>query len=219
MDKLDYKKEYKDLYLPKTKPALIEVPAMTFAMVDGRGDPNREGGEYQQALAVLYALSYTIKMSRMGGNTPAGYFDYVVPPLEGLWWMDDGSPVDFAHMDKERFCWTAMIRQPAFVTAEAFGWACGEAARKKGLDVSHARLEALEEGLCAQVMHLGSYDAEGPVLEGLDSFIAQQGYAPDYGSLLPTGQPRRHHEIYLTDARRCKPEKNRTVLRTPIRKG
>lgn len=212
MDKLDYKKQFKDLYAPTTTPGLIQVPAMNFIMIDGKGDPNVEGGEYQQALGLLYPLIFTIKMSKMSGETPPGYFDYVLPPLEGFWWNHDNSPIDFAHFQKEHFCWTSFFRQPEYVTPEVFAWACESVRKKKGLDPSKARLVTFEEGLCAQVLHMGTYDSEGPTIEKLEHFIEEQGYVPDLSD------KRRHHELYLSDVRKVAPEKNRTVIRLPIRK-
>ena len=205
-EKLDYKKEYRDLYLPKEKPALVEVPLMSFLMVDGKGAP--EGREYQSAVSVLYALAFTVKMSKMGGAQPPGYFEYVVPPLEGLWWCEDG-PFDFEKREKWR--WTAMIRQPEFVTPEVFCRAVGECRKKKPeLDVSGARLGRMEEGLCAQMMHVGPYSAEPASMERLTAFIRENGCR----DLLPEG--RRHHEIYLSDPRKTAPEKLKTVLRHPV---
>lgn len=210
METLDYKKAYPDLYQPKTAPAVVDVPAMTFIMVDGIGDPNDGGGAYAKALELLYALSFTIKMSHKGTAPIEGYFPYVVPPLEGLWSQKDGAAVDYAH--KNDFCWTSMIRQPEFVTPEVFQWACAGVAAKKGLDTAPARLETYTEGLCVQCMHLGPYDDEPATLERLDGFAAQQGLVLDLGD-------RRHHELYLSDPRRCKPERMRTVLRHPVRKA
>ncbi len=209
MAAFDYKKEFPDCYRPGKKPGLIEVPPMVYVAVDGVGDPNEEGGAYQQAIGVLYALSYTVKMSKMGSDIPEGYFDYVVPPLEGLWWAQDGRPgVDYAN--KAGFAWTAMIRLPEFVTVEVFEWAREQAAKKKGLRMSKAyRFEYLE-GLCAQVMHLGPYDDEPPTIEGLLEFIREKGYRPDLEG------PRRHHEIYLSDPRKCAPDKLKTIIRYPV---
>lgn len=210
MEALDYKKMHADLYLPKTAPAVIDVPAMTFIMVDGTGDPNEDGGAYAKALELLYALSYAIKMSHKGSTAIEGYFPYVVPPLEGFWSQKDGAPVDLAH--KNDFCWTSAIRQPEFVTPEVFKWACAGVAAKKGLDTASARLETYTEGLCVQCMHLGPYNEEPATLEKLDGFAAGQGLILDFKN-------RRHHEIYLSDPRRCKPERMRTVLRHPVRRA
>ena len=210
MAAFDFKKEYKDLYLPKTAPMLIDVPAMVFLCVDGAGDPNTCAA-YKEALELLYGLSYSIKMSKMDGTQPEGYFDYVVPPLEGFWSMDDAAFDGRNVMDKARFKWTAMIRQPEFVTPRVLDQARAVLHRKKPeLDLSRARLETVTEGLCAQVMHVGPYDDEPAALDRLDRFIREAGYRLDLSG------SRRHHEIYLGDPRRTAPEKLRTVLRHPI---
>ena len=170
-DKLDYKKVYKNLYLPKCEPNLIDVPSMNFIMVEGKGNPNAEGGEYQLAVELLYGLSYTIKMSKMGKFIPTGYFEYVVPPLEGLWWMSDNT-MDFSVKDK--YCWISMIRQPEFVTDEVFQWACCEVIKKKPLlDVSKAKLETFREGLCVQMMHIGPYDDEPKTITMIESLYSK----------------------------------------------
>ena len=206
---IDFKKTQKDLYQPKTTPAIVDVPEMVFIMVDGRGDPNTSES-YQAAIEILYGLSYSIKMSKMGGNAPEGYFDYTVPPLEGLWWLANGGDADFP--DKEKFCWTSMIRQPEFVTLSVFEAAKTALAKKKqGLDLSRARLESFNEGLCAQVMHIGPYDDEPATIALLYQFIADSGYQADIS------ETRRHHEIYLGDPRKIAPEKRKTVLRYPIK--
>jgi len=205
----DFKKEQKDLYQPKTEPALIDVPQMTFIAVDGTGDPNEPDGAYAAALELLYALSYTIKMSEKNGHAVDGFFAYRVPPLEGLWQMADGQPgVDYGN--KSGFAWTSMIRQPEFVDDAVFEWACAEAGRKKGIDTSAARRMQYREGLCVQCMHIGPYDGEPETIERLDSFAVQNGYRIDIGSV------RRHHEIYLGDPRKTAPEKLKTVLRHPV---
>lgn len=212
--KLDYKKEYKDLYSPKSKATLIDVPTMNFIMVDGQGNPNDEGGEYQSAVELLYGLSYTIKMSKMKECKPEGYFDYVVPPLEGLWWLSNDN-MDFTQKDK--YCWTSMIRQPEFVTREVFEWACAELKRKKpGMDISKAYLETFTEGLCVQIMHLGPYDDEPKTVAQIDDFIKVQSLKNAISSVQPNQKIRRHHEIYLSDPRKTKPEKMKTVLRHPV---
>lgn len=212
-NKLDYKKEYKDLYLPKKKPMLIDVPEMLFIQVSGEGDPNTSK-TYEQALEILYGLSFTIKMSKMSQRQPEGYFDYVVPPLEGLWEADgegyDGSRIT----DKSRFRWVSMIRQPEFVTEEVFEWAKAELLKKKSyIDFSGTSFVAFTEGLCAQVMHTGPYDEEPATIELLNHFIKQEGFLTDIG------EGRMHHEIYLGDPRRTKPENLRTVLRHPVKKN
>ncbi|WP_343209766.1 GyrI-like domain-containing protein [Anaerolentibacter hominis] len=209
MQTFDYKKEYKDLYLPGKDPVLIQVPPMHFAAVEGEGNPNDPHGEYKTALELLYAISYTLKMSYKSGQQIEGYYPYVVPPLEGLWRMADGSPgVDYAN--KSGFCWISMIRLPEFVTPEVFDWAKEEAMRKKKLDTKKAYLFPLEEGLCVQCMHLGSYDEEPATTARMNQFLTDQGYREDF-----TGQ-RMHHEIYLSDPRRAAPERLKTVIRHPV---
>lgn len=213
-EKLDYKKEYKDLYLPKNKPEIIDVPAMNFIMVDGKGNPNDEAGEYKAAVELLYGLSFTIKMSKMGSNKLKGYFEYVVPPLEGLWQMDD-CKIDFEH--KEKFNWTSMIRQPEFVTKEVFEWACSEIIKKKPqLDTSKARFETFKEGLCVQMMHIGPYDAEPASIKQLEDFIEKNNLKDAINTVQTDGTVRKHHEIYLSDPRKAKPENLKTVLRHPV---
>lgn len=205
----DFMREQKNLYQPGTAPALVDVPEMTFLAVDGRGNPNETEGAYAAAITLLYALSYTIKMSPKSGRTIPGYFEYRVPPLEGLWRMADGEPgVDYAR--KEDFCWTSLLRQPEFVDEAVFAWAAAEVRRKKGLDASAARLLRLREGLCVQCMHIGSYDDEPASVARLDRWAAENGYRND----LCAG--RRHHEIYLGDPRKTAPEKRKTVLRHPV---
>lgn len=208
-DKLDYKKEYKDLYLPGRKPMLIEVPEMRFFMMDGQGEPG--GAQYQAALQALYALSFTIKMSKLGGNQPEGYFEYVVPPLEGLWSFPGG--VFDLNCPREEWLWTSMIRQPEFVTEEVFRWAVAECRRKKPeVDVSGVRFEALEAGLCVQMMHVGPYSDEPASLNKMRAFMHENGYS------LWNDETHRHHEIYLSDPRRTAPERLKTVLRLPVTK-
>lgn len=212
MDKLDYKKEYKDLYQPKTKPSVIDVPEMIFIAVDGEGDPNT-CEEYKTALEILYGLSFAIKMSKMNGTQPEGYFEYVVPPLEGLWYADG---VDFNGLnvtDKSKFKWVSMIRQPEFVTDEVFLAAKTSLQKKKpDLDLSKARLMKFKEDLCVQIMHKGAYDDEPASIRLMQQFAEENGYAEDFS------ENRLHHEIYLSDPRRCAPEKLKTVIRHPIRK-
>ncbi|MFT8314596.1 MAG: GyrI-like domain-containing protein [Clostridium sp.] len=213
-NRLDYKKEFKDLYMPKSKPTLIDVPTMNFIMVDGKGNPNEKEAEYESAVELLYALSYTIKMSKMGNYQPKGYFEYVVPPLEGLWWMKD-CKIDFSNKDK--FCWTSMIRQPEFVTNEVFQWACSEIIKKKPhLDISKARLETFNEGLCVQMMHIGPYDDEPKTVEQIETYIEGNNLIDAISTIQPDGTIRRHHEIYLSDPRKTSPEKLKTVLRHPV---
>ena len=213
--KLDYKKEYKDLYMPKAKPCIIDVPAISFIMVDGKGEPN-EGAEYKAAVELVYALSYTIKMSKKGVNKPEGYFEYVVPPLEGLWWLDDDTYFDFSR--KEKFCWTSMIRQPEFVTQVVFDWACKEIIRKKPeLDVSKARLQIYNEGLCVQMMHIGSFDDELKSINQIEDFVKENNYQNAISEMLPDGMIKRHHEIYNGDPRKTESSKMKTILRHPIK--
>lgn len=212
MEKLDYKKEYKDLYQPAAKPSLIDVPEMIFFAVDGAGDPNTCAA-YKEALEMLYGLSFTVKMSKMDGSQPDGYFEYVVPPLEGLWFSDgiffDGLNVS----DKSKFKWVSMIRQPEFVTEQVFEAAREKLAKKKpDLDLSKARLMKHTEGLCVQIMHRGSYDSEPESILKLKCFAEENGLAEDFSDM------RLHHEIYLSDPRKCAPERLRTVIRHPVKK-
>lgn len=209
MDKFDYKKEYKDLYQPSAKPSVTDVPEMIFIAVDGKGDPNT-CEEYKTAMELLYGLSFTIKMSKLNGTQPEGYFEYVVPPLEGLWRQENTYGIDYSR--KADFIWTSMIRQPEFVTTEVFEAAKAALAKKKPhLDVSKARLMKLTEGLCIQIMHKGPYDSEPESIEKLTRFAAENGYKQDFS------ESRLHHEIYLSDPRKCAPERLRTVIRHPIR--
>ncbi len=212
--KLDYKKTERALYLPPASPVKITVPSMRFIMVDGHGNPNDPEGEYQKAVELLYALSYNIKM---GKDKPAGYVDYTVPPLEGLWWLNDGSDVDF--LAKERYCWTSMIRQPEFVTDQVFRAACAQVtAKKPHLDCAKARLADFFEGLCVQMLHIGTYDDEPASLAVMNRYLNEQGLASDVDGTLPDGTKRRHHEIYLGDPRKVAPERRKTVLRLPVRR-
>lgn len=206
----DYKKEYKEFYLPPAQPAIIRIPPMHFVAVRGQGDPNAENGEYQHALGLLYGISFTLKMCEKAGYTINGAFPYVVPPLEGLWWQEEQNGIDFAH--KERFQWFSMIRLPDFVTRADFDWAVAEATRKKKQDYSAAEYLSYDEGLCVQCMHLGPYDDEPTTIQAMDDYAREQGY------VLELTSERLHHEIYLSDPRRCAPEKLRTVIRHPIRK-
>ena len=210
----DYKKEYKDFYLPPAKPKIVTVPKMQFTAVRGKGNPNEEAGEYKNALAVQYAISYTIKMSKMGDHRIDGYFDYVVPPLEGLWWQENrDSPFDgIDYSDKNSLCWISLIRLPDFVTQTDFDWAVKEASRKKKIDCSHAGLLKVTEGECVQIMHLGSYDEEPSSVKMMDDFLAANGFENDFS------ETRLHHEIYLSDPRKTSPEKFKTVIRHPVRK-
>ena len=206
-----YKKEYKEFYLPSKKPSIVTIPKMNFVAVRGEGDPNAEGGAYKRAIETLYALSFTIKMSKLGDKRIEGYFDYVVPPLEGFWRQHGGGAIDYS--DKSGFEWISVIRLPDFVTKTDFDWAVETAQKKKGKDFSAAEFLTLEEGLCVQIMHIGSYDSEPATIALMDDFIAQNGYVNDFSN------ERRHHEIYLSDPRRAKPEGLKTVIRHPIRKA
>ena len=207
----DYKKEYKEFYLPPRTPGIVTVPAMNFLAVRGRGDPNEEGGTYKQALELLYAVAYTIKMSKMGDHKLEGYFNYVVPPLEGLWWQEDTKGVDYSR--KADFRWISLIRLPDFVAKEVFDWAVRESEEKKQRDFSKVEFFPWEEGLCVQCMHLGSYDDEPATVTAMEEYAKDQGYEADFR------EGRFHHEIYLSDVRRCKPEKLKTVIRQPIKRA
>lgn len=207
----DYKKEYKEFYMPKNKPMIVDIPEMKFIAVRGKGDPNEEGGEYKASIGLLYGIAFTIKMSKMGSHKIDGYFDYVVPPLEGFWWQEDTVGVDYSR--KEDFCWISMIRVPDFVTEEEFNWAIEEAGRKKQQDFSKVEFMTIREGLCVQCMHIGSYDDEPATVAIMDRFIRENGYVADFS------EERRHHEIYLSDARRVLPERLKTVIRHPVKKA
>ena len=205
----DYKKEYKEFYQPPKTPSIIDIPQMDYIAVRGKGDPNLPDGEYKSAIGLLYGIAYTIKMSYMGSHNIDGYFPYVVPPLEGLWWQEGGAGIDYSR--KENFQWISMIRLPEFVTEEEFNWAVAEATEKKQTDFSKVEFFPYKEGLCVQCMHIGSYDKEPASLQLMNSFIQKEGYIPDQSGI------RKHHEIYLSDPRRTKPERLRTVIRQPIR--
>ena len=205
----DYKKVFKEFYLPPKKPTIVTVPPMNFIAVRGQGDPNAEGGEYKQAMGLLYGIAFTVKMSKKGDHRIEGYFDYVVPPLEGFWWQDGTEGIDYAH--KDRLKWISLIRLPDFVTEEEFRWAVGEVSRKKGADVSKAEFLTYDEGLCVQCMHIGSYDDEPATVALMHEYAAQNGFSTDITD------KRFHHEIYLSDARKTAPEKLKTVIRHPIK--
>lgn len=205
----DFKKEYKAFYLPKNTPSIVSVPGMNYIAVRGQGDPNEEDGAYKQAIGLLYGIAFTIKMSKKGDHRIAGYFDYVVPPLEGFWRQDGVTGLDDSH--KESFEWISVIRLPDFVTKSDFDWAVCEAAKKKKTDFSKVEFLKYDEGLCVQCMHIGPYDEEPKTVALMHAFMEQQGYALDI-----TDQ-RLHHEIYLSDPRKAAPEKLKTVIRHPIR--
>ncbi|MDD2648925.1 MAG: GyrI-like domain-containing protein [Eubacteriales bacterium] len=219
----DFKKEYKEFYMPPRSAQIVNLPRLSYIAVSGKGDPNSEKGEYQRALSVLYAVAYTLKMSGKSGHKLDGFFDYVVPPLEGFWWQKDTDGMDYSR--KRDFNWISVIRLPDFVSESDFDWAKSEAERKKKLDCSNAQMLAVEEGLCVQIMHSGAYDDEPASVAEMDRYIAENGYAndmtePDTVSLLKNGTlgARLHHEIYLSDARKCAPDKLKTVIRHPIKK-
>lgn len=205
----DYKKEYKELYMPKNKPEILTVPKMNYIAVRGKGNPNEKGGAYQNAISVLYAVAYTLKMSYKTDYKIEGFFEYVVPPLEGFWWQEDTDGVDYT--DKSKFNWISVIRLPDFVSQKDFDWAV-ETASKKKLDCSSAEFMSIDEGMCVQMMHLGAFDDEPATVAIMDEYIKQNGYANDMN------KDRLHHEIYLSDARKVAPEKWKTVIRHPIKK-
>ena len=207
----DYKKEYKEFYIPKNKPTIVDVPKMNYIAVFGKGNPNDEDGEYKQAIGLLYGIAYTIKMSKKTDHQIDGFFDYVVPPLEGFWWQEGINGIDYSH--KEDFCWISLIRLPDFVTKADFDWAVEEATRKKKTDFSKVEFLTYQEGLCVQCMHIGSYDNEPATVELMNSYAQENGYVTDISAT------RYHHEIYLSDARKVAPEKLKTVIRHPIRKA
>ena len=207
----DFKKKYRDLYQPKTKPVIIEVPNMRFIAVEGSGDPNEENGAYSNAVGALYAVAYTLKMSYKTDHAIPGFYEYVVPPLEGFWWQPGIAGVDYAN--KSTFHWVSAIRVPEFVDDTQFAWAIEAATAKKKLDLSHVHLIELNEGTCVQCMHIGPYDNEPATIDLMHEFAASQGYELDFSD------DRRHHEIYLSDPNKAKPEKLKTVVRHPIRKA
>ena len=207
----DFKKEYKEFYMPAARPSIVTVPPMNYIAVRGEGDPNAEDGAYKQAIGLLYGIAFTIKMSKKGDHRIEGFFDYVVPPLEGFWWQDGVKWIDYAR--KDRFQWISVIRLPDFVTKKDFDWAVAEATRKKKTDFSRAEFLTCDEGLCVQCMHIGSYDEEPKTVALMHEYMEQQGYALDITDR------RLHHEIYLSDARKVAPEKQKTVIRHPIRRN
>lgn len=207
----DFKKEYKEFYMPPRKPGIVNIPKMNYIAVRGTGDPNSENGEYKESIGLLYAVAFTIKMSKMGSHRMAGYFDYVVPPLEGFWRQEGSDFIDYSY--KEKFHFISAIRLPDFVTADEFNWAVGEAARKKRLDLSKVEFFTYDEGLCVQCMHIGPYDDEPKTIEAMHEHAAQNRYVPDIRA------ERMHHEIYLSDPRKCAPERLKTVVRHPVKLG
>ena len=206
----DYKKEYKEFYLPPKVPGIADIPTINYAAVRGKGNPNDPDGEYKRAMSLLYGISFTIKMSYKGSHRIEGYFPYVVPPLEGLWRQDGITGIDYSH--KDSFQWISMIRLPEFVTKEEFDWAVQEAEEKKQTDFSRTEFFTYNEGLCVQCMHIGSYDDEPATLRKMEAFLSENGYQPDFSG------ERLHHEIYLSDPRRTAPERLKTVIRQPIKR-
>ena len=206
----DFKKEYKEFYMPKNKPQIVTVPKANYVAVRGKGNPNDEGGAYQQAMSVLYSVAYTLKMSHKTDYKIEGFFEYVVPPLEGFWRKEGIDGVDYTN--KDAFQWISVIRLPDFITEKDFNWAVETAAKKKKLDCSSAEFLTIDEGLCVQIMHIGAYDNEPETVAVMDAFLEETGYVNDFS------ETRLHHEIYLSDPRRTAPEKLKTVIRHPIRK-
>ena len=205
----DFKKEYKEIYMPKNKPEIVTVPEMNYIAVRGKGDPNEEDGAYQRAIGVLYAVAYTLKMSYKSDYKIEGFFEYVVPPLEGFWRQDNMEGIDYTN--KDSLNWISVIRLPDFVTPKDFGWAAATAAKKKKMDCSSAEFLTVDEGLCVQIMHLGPFDEEPATVAFMNEYFDENGYANDIT------KTRLHHEIYLSDARKVAPEKWRTVIRHPIK--
>ena len=207
----DFKKEYKEFYMPKNKPEIVTVPKANYIAVRGKGNPNEIDGAYQKAISILYAVAYTLKMSYKTEHKIEGFFEYVVPPLEGFWWQDNVDGIDYA--DKAAFNWISVIRLPEFITQKDFEWAVKTASEKKKLDCSSAEFLTVDEGLCVQIMHIGAFDDEPQTIALMDEYIAQYGYENDIT------ESRLHHEIYLSDARKVAPEKWKTVIRHPIKRS
>ena len=224
----DFKKEYKEFYMPKNKPEIVKIPSMNYVAVRGKGNPNVEGGDYQQAISILYAVAYTLKMSYKTDYKIEGFFEYVVPPLEGFWWQGEQHPVDaemrtdragrredikgIDYSNKDTFNWISVIRLPDFITEKDFAWAVQTATEKKKIDCSLAEFLTIDEGLCVQIMHQGSFDSEPATVALLEDYLKEQGYENDIN------EQRLHHEIYMSDARKVAPEKWKTVIRHPIKK-
>ncbi len=224
----DFKKEYKEFYMPKNKPEIVKIPPMNYVAVRGKGNLNVEGGDYQQAISILYAVAYTLKMSYKTDYKIEGFFEYVVPPLEGFWWQGEQHPVDaemrtdragrrenikgIDYSNKDTFNWISVIRLPDFITEKDFAWAVQTATEKKKIDCSLAEFLTIDEGLCVQIMHQGSFDSEPATVALMEAFLKEQGYENDIN------KQRLHHEIYMSDARKVAPEKWRTVIRHPIKK-
>lgn len=224
----DFKKEYKEFYLPKNKPQIVTVPKANYIAVKGKGNPNEEGGEYKAAIGVLYSVAYTLKMSYKTDYKIEGFFEYVVPPLEGFWWQDERHLVDAVvrtdqvgrredvegvdYIDKSSFNWISVIRLPDFITKKDFDWAVETASIKKKMDCTCAEFLSIDEGLCVQIMHIGAFDNEPETVAIMDKYLEENGYVDDFTN------ERHHHEIYLSDPRKVAPEKCKTVIRHPIRK-
>ena len=206
----DFKKEYKEFYMPKKKPEIVNVPKANYIAVRGKGDPNEEEGEYKASIGLLYTIAFTLKMSKRTGHEIEGFFDYVVPPLEGFWWQDGVDGIDFTK--KEAFQWISVIRLPDFIKKEDFDWAVETAQKKKKMDCSKVEFLTIDEGLCVQMMHIGAYDDEPASVALMDAYIEQEGYENDLSDV------RLHHEIYLSDARKVEPARRKTVIRHPIKK-
>ena len=206
----DFKKEYKEFYMPKNKPEIVKIPPMNYVAVRGKGNPNVEGGDYQQAIGILYAVAYTLKMSYKTDYKIEGFFEYVVPPLEGFWWQDNIKGIDYSN--KDTFNWISVIRLPDFITEKDFAWAVQTATKKKKVDCSPAEFLTIDEGLCVQIMHQGSFDSEPATIALMEDYLKDQGYENDIN------EQRLHHEIYMSDARKVAPEKWKTVIRHPIKK-
>ena len=204
----DFKKEYKEYYRPKNKPEIINIPQFNFIAIRGKGNPNEENGMYQQAIHILYAVAYTLKMSYKTEYKIKGFYEYVVPPLEGFWWQEDEKNINYLH--KEKFHWISVIRLPDFISKKDFDWAVEKASMKKKIDCSKVEFFTFEEGLCVQMMHYGSFDEEETTVERMNQYLQEEGYRNDFN------KSRLHHEIYLSDARKVAPEKWKTVIRHPI---
>jgi len=208
----DYKKEYKEFYLPQREPSIVEIPKMNYLAIRGKGNPNEENGEYKATIELLYTIAFTIKMSYKGSHKIQGYFEYVIPPLEGLWWQE-GKNDGIDYTQKDQFHFISMMRLPDFVTKEEFDWAIQEATQKKKKDFSKVEFLTYDEGVCVQCMHIGPYDTEPETIEKMEEIMQENGYELDFN------QGRYHHEIYLSDPRRCEASKLKTVIRHPIQKG
>ena len=206
----DFKKEYKEFYMPKNKPEIVQIPPMNYVAVRGKGNPNEEGGDYQRAISILYTVAYTLKMSYKTDYKIEGFFEYVVPPLEGFWWQDNIKGFDYSN--KDAFNWISVIRLPDFISERDFEWAIQTASRKKKMDCTPAEFLTIDEGLCVQIMHLGSFDSEPETIALMENYLTEQGFVSDLN------EQRLHHEIYMSDARRVAPEKWKTVIRHPIKK-